>query len=245
MHHLHNVCGPQYIHPHWYYGIPVKAKNKSEWGPCVGEICSSHYVLFILPFLQRVPWLAFKSLLPKSSGNMAAGTLSSTHTPPPCPNTSSHFLCLFSLLSLRSALSLPYWGCISSVPMRNVLLVLAMVSVKSDIEWENFYQSHLQHYFPGCLCSLQHKRQWLSHSGQVSDPHHWASQLGLWPLFNITAPTATILVGFGMEGLFPGKKGTGRTYQIGAHHREKPGNRVLCKTKEGKHRDHLTKDGIS
>lgn len=76
-------------------------------------------------------------------------------------------------------------------------------------------------------------------------PHHWVSQLGLWPLCNITAPTATVLVRFGKEGLFPGKiknlkiKGYWKNISDRCHHREMPGNRVLCKTKEGKRQDHF------
>lgn len=68
----------------------------------MGDICSYHCIGFILPFLHRIPQLAFKGLLPQSLGNMAAGTLGSLL--PPLPQ-----IVIFCLLSpvFVSALSFP------------------------------------------------------------------------------------------------------------------------------------------
>lgn len=205
---------------------------------CVGDNSFSHCVGFLPPLLQKE--LAFKGLLPQSWGNMAVGTLGSFPLPsPPLPKQPIIF-CLFSVLCLGLlCLSRSYWGRVSAGHVRNGLWVLQFGSVNLDIEWETFYQSQLQNCFLGACASNAIDND----CPLGSDSCCGASLLELQLLPNIRAPALTALVGFGKEGLFPGKEGTGRTFQADASHREKPGNRVPRKTKEGKPQDPFRKDG--
>lgn len=127
----------------------------------MGDICSYHCIGFILPFLHRIPQLAFKGLLPQSLGNMAAGTLGFPLRPPP-PTAPLAQMVIFFLPCpvFVSALSFPvtedtFLQGASETGGGSCCSYLSVQRAK-----ERFYQSRLRNCLPWwCLCWLQRQRQ--------------------------------------------------------------------------------------